>query len=188
MFESFFKKIIFVLFFCVVSFSSYAAVTHITGGNSGSSSSSISPNQEKSCYQQGYKKTSCPKGSVPYDLCATNDKYFKSCACDTEVYKYSKHNCDASTGASLAGGSCSDDNNDKLYKSCKCNAAFKVCQDGFVDGATLCIDDEGYKHNGCLEDVPTCESINYKSSVPVGYQCKKISNRYMTCYRDCTPL
>ena len=136
--------------------------------------------EKKPCQLRGYKYTTCPTGQIAQDHCPDNDRYFASCACDLNVYKYSNQNCDVETKV-LSGSTCMS-GEIKLYKNCSCKSSFKFCKEGAFHKSSACQDEEGEKYAICNEDIPSCESIGHLTNPPAGYQCQQISNEYMTCY------
>lgn len=110
--SNFFAIAIMFVFIAIIP-AANAAVTSILDAANTSPGSSR-PYRPKTCQERGFNTTSCSDNKSPKNFCPTDKKYFKSCVCNSSLYKYDRSNCNENK--LLKGKTC-----DNKYEFCVCD-------------------------------------------------------------------
>jgi len=142
--------------------------------------SSSSYEQTRPCFVDYPLYGSCSGNKTPRDFCPTDNRYFRSCGCDTTVYQYDASNC--KDNKTLGGKSC-----DNKYETCNCDTTkYKHdstnCPAPKVTSGNAC----GGKSEKCgcpVEYSKTCSSpmIGGEAACDGKYKTCKCPDSYLIC-------
>lgn len=131
------------------------------------------------CISKGYTLTKCIGKQKPVDFCPNDPAYFRTCACDSNKYKYDVYNCPYPK--ILSGDSC-----DGRFEFCSCDAKYKYnsknCRSPKVLSGMTC--DGNYENCSCPHTYyKTCTGNMIGSGQSCGgkFQSCKCASFYKTC-------